>query len=141
MNGRALNQSPSGDGRAADGVATKHELDDVVRGLEKIPRADRTRELGNLIDSYYLTVDQVGVLLAEIPRPDHRRALDIVACSVVDPQHASRITDSVGPSDASQAVSILTQKCFAKLPGDRRPAGHPAEKAAPPPGAYRLPGE
>lgn len=117
------------------------ELDGIVRTLKRMAMADRYVQLRNLIDEYYLTVAQAGTILKAIPIPDHRRALDVMACSVVDPQHAGDIADVVVRSDLDQAVSILTQSCFAKFPHDRRPPGKMARKSAPPPGAYRLPGE
>jgi hypothetical protein len=130
---------------AADDVAAPHmspaDLDGVVTGLRRLPMAERWRRLGNLIDSYYLTVAQAGEILGVVPIPDQRRALDVMACSVVDPEHADRITKVVVYSDRSEAIAILTQKCFAKFPHDRRPPGRMAQKAAPPPGALVLPGE
>ncbi len=142
INGRSISDSTSGSERR-DGKPTpsSRQLADIVNALEKLPRADRAKRLGSLIDRYYLTVDNVVALLEPVPIPDDLRAISVVACSVVDPENASRISDGVTRIQLDEAISLLTQRCFAKFPHDSRPPGKLAEKAAPPPGAYLLPSE
>src|SRR5262249_19755633 len=140
INGHPIDASapaPSaGDGKPRPSQA---DLKGIIHALDQISMVDRVRQLRNLMDEDYLTGDQVGQILKPIPLPDRHAALDVMACSVLDPEHASHITGVVGPNEAEKAISILTQRCFAKFPEDPRPPGKMGRRPKAPPGAIRFP--
>jgi hypothetical protein len=120
---------------------SKRQLKELRETLEDLPNGERIKQWYQLTDPFYFTVEQLAVLVEELPSFDRVKALDIAACSVVDPENAGRIANAVVVSDKSKAISALKKQCYRKNNWDKRPPGKMSHKAAPPPGAYLLPSE
>jgi hypothetical protein len=133
--------SSGGSSRSEFPQPSARQLKELRAALEDMPRGERVNRLYDLIDPFYFTVEQLAVLVEEIPNFDRVKAIDIAACSVLDPENAGRITDAVVHSDKSKAISALKKQCYRKNNWDKRPPGKMSHKAAPPPGAYLLPSE
>ena len=141
INGREMRGGGSSGGTQDLPRPSERQMKDLVRALEKLARFDRVKQFGTLIDPYYLTIDQLAVLVEPIPTDDRVRVVDIAVCSVVDPENAPRLLDAFPMGERDRALSAMGRQCFRKNGWDQRPPGKQGRHAAPPPGAYLLSSE